>query len=106
MLAVMAMMGVVGIASRIHAVAETPSSFGITMSMKIRSKAGFVLLFSRFTASNPSFCSTRQQVFMGPIRGKRTYRQLHVTPQACKEFCPDSRTYLVVLYQEDVRLLG
>jgi hypothetical protein len=50
----MAMMGACGRWSRMQAVADTPSSLGMMMSMKMRSNCGGGFWLKRLTASKPS----------------------------------------------------
>lgn len=93
MLDVMAMIGTLGCTSRIMAVAETPSSWGMMISIKIRSnQLGLALTF--VTASRPSrysllISSGSGNEYLGSEENAGTYSDFDPTVILSKKLGPD-----------------
>lgn len=76
MLDVIAMMGTSGDTPRMYTVADTPSTLGMMMSIKIRSnRFGSWLIL--FTASSPSFCKGHQRSHPDLYEAPGPYRDFY-----------------------------
>ena len=105
MFEVIATIVTLGVTSRINAAADTPSSVGMMISMKIRSYLSGSLL-TLFTASWPSRCLIVSQCSRILSRIAFTHSNFNSAVDLRQKLRSDPRTRLVILDQQDSGFLG